>query len=140
MAERLKTKLLDQEKLVDIVVDPSLLGCQFTHTFKKFFEVDDQRSLFFQEELPDQVTSGQPIFFFQPIQFPDLRIGEPKADDPFSVVSSFVAGLHTFLGLDFSDPVSVWFKGGQEKMECKYVKSRILGEYVGMRRGIFYLI
>ena len=39
------------------------------------------------------------------------------------------------MGLDLSVPVSVWSKGGQEKMECKYAKSRILGEYVEMRRG-----
>src|SRR5690606_3148870 len=120
-------------QLVDIVVNPPLLCGQFTHAFKKFLKVDDQRTFFFQEELSDQVTSGQPVFFLQAIQFPDLRIGESKADDTLSVVYSFVAGLHTFLGLDFSVPVSVWFKGGQEKMECKYVKSRILGDYVGMR-------
>src|SRR5690606_19752209 len=102
--------------------------------FKKFFKVDDQRTFFFQQEFSDQVTSGQPVFFFEAIQFPDLRIGEPKADDPFSVVPSFVADIHTLWGLYFSVPVSVWLKGGQEKMECKYVKSRILGEYVGMRR------
>jgi|SRR5690606_6491547 len=120
-------------QLIDIVVDPSLLGSQFTDTFKKFFEVDDQRTFFFQEKLSDQVTSGQAVFFLQAIQFSDLRIGESKADDPFS----FVVGLHTFLSLEFSDPVSVWFKGAQEKTECKYVKSRILGGYVGMRRGNF---
>ena len=33
----------------------------------------------------------------------------------------------------FSVPMSCWFKEGQEKMECKYVKSRILGNYVGVR-------
>src|SRR5690606_30893821 len=119
----------------DIVVDPPLLGCQLTYALKKFFEVDDQRTFFLQEELSDQVTSGQSVFFLEAIQFSDLWIGESKADDPFSVVSSFVAGFHTFLGLDYSDPMSVWFKRGQEKVECKYVKSRILGEYVGMRRS-----
>src|SRR5690606_40990959 len=44
-------------QLVDIVVDPPLFGRQFINAFEKFFEVDDQRTIFLQEELSDQVTS-----------------------------------------------------------------------------------
>ena len=33
-----------------------------------------------------------------------------------------------------SDPDIVWLKEGDEKIGSKYVKSRVLGKYVGMRR------